>query len=608
VVVQSAGNGYDYGDDTNLHNFQNSRYIITVGATDSSGSSSIFSTTGSSILVAAPGGAGYRDYGSILTTDRTGLAGANSTSYVFTDGTSFSAPIVSGIVALMLEVNPHLGYRDVQQILAYTAHQAGDSTDWTSNGAHDWNGGGLLYDDLFQETGFGMVDALAAVRLAATWDGTPRTSANVVDVIASKSVIEAIPDNSSDGVVSTIAIDSNLVVERADITVNVTHPFLGDLQIALRSPTGTTSYLMYRPSQGALSAVGSSQHDVHFTFDTVLDWGESAKGNWSILVRDLATGSVGTFDSWSLDLIGHNPAPDHTFIYTAQYAQLVAADASRGTLSDPTGGTDTINASALGTDDRLDLSGASASTINGAALVIAPGTTIRNAYGGDGNNVLIANAKGSVLHGMAGNDTLSGGTGNDTLDGGAGNDTIDGGAGIDTALYHGAHSNYTVTKTATGWTVVDTTGAEGTDQVAQVERLQFGDMTLAFDLGGDGGQAFRIYQAAFNRPADKAGLGYWIGQMDHGMSLLAVANGFVQSAEFKTLYGSDPSNADIVNRFYTNVLHRDPDAAGAAFWTKLMDEHSLTTADVLVQFSESPENQAALVGVTQNGIEYAPYV
>jgi hypothetical protein len=62
-----------------------------------------------------------------------------------------------------------------------------------------------------------------------------------------------------------------------------------------------------------------------------------------------------------------------------------------------------------------------------------------------------------------------------------------------------------------------------------------------------------------------------------------------------------------VDRFYTNVLHRAPDAAGADFWIKLMDAHTLTAADVLVQFSESPENQAALIGVTQNGIEYAPY-
>lgn len=607
VVVQSAGNSYHYGDDTNLHNFQNSRYIVTVGAVDYSGASSYFSTTGASILVAAPGGAGHSDYQSILTTDRSGTAGVAKGNYAFVDGTSFSAPIVSGIVALMLEVNPHLGYRDIQQILAYTAHQVGSTGKWATNGAHDWNGGGLQYGDAVQATGFGEVDARAAVRLAATWEGAPRTSANVVDVVASQTASMAIPDNTGKFAYSSIDIDSNVVVERVDVAVNITHPFIGDLEIALMSPSGTTSYLMYRPSQGALSAFGSTQHDIHFTFDTVLDWGESAQGRWTLAVIDLSTGDAGKLDSWSIDLIGHEATQDHTFIYTAQYAQMVAADPARGILSDPAGGVDTINASALGSDDRIDLSGATPSVINGANLVIAQGTTILNAFGGDGYDVLIANAKGSVLHGMRGNDTLSGGAGNDTLDGGAGNDKISGGGGTNAAVYHGIEANYTITKTSTGFTITDKTGADGTDQVAGVQRLQFADTVVAFDVGGNGGQAFRIYQAAFNRAPDKAGLGYWIGAMDHGMTLLDVANGFVQSAEFKNLYGDKPTNADIVDRFYANVLHRAPDQAGADYWTNLLDQHVLTNADVLASFSESPENLAALVGVTQNGIEYTPY-
>jgi hypothetical protein len=86
-----------------------------------------------------------------------------------------------------------------------------------------------------------------------------------------------------------------------------------------------------------------------------------------------------------------------------------------------------------------------------------------------------------------------------------------------------------------------------------------------------------------------------------------VANGFAQSAEFKKLYGDDPTNADIVDRFYANVLHRAPDAAGADYWTRLLDQHVLTKADVLMSFSESPENQTALIGVVQNGIEFTPY-
>ncbi|NEX59946.1 S8 family peptidase [Noviherbaspirillum galbum] len=200
IVVQSAGNSFAVGDDTNLHNFQNNRYTITVGATDYFGNSASFSTTGASILVSAPGGAGNRDLGSILTTDRTGASGESNGDYVFIDGTSFSSPIVSGIVALMLQANPSLGYRDVQQILAYTARRIDtDVGSWAYNGSNDWNGGGMHFNSLTHATGFGQVDALAAVRLAASWAEPAKTVANTKEIILSKTEFVPIPDNSIRG-------------------------------------------------------------------------------------------------------------------------------------------------------------------------------------------------------------------------------------------------------------------------------------------------------------------------------------------------------------------------------------------------------------------------
>ncbi|MCH8622874.1 S8 family serine peptidase [Undibacterium sp. TS12] len=607
IVVQSAGNSYSYGDDTNLHNFQNSRYIITVGSTDYFGSDSYFSTTGASILVSAPGGAGFRDSNSIMTTDRSGTAGENANDIAFADGTSFSAPIVSGIIALMLEANPQLGYRDVQQILAYTAHQTGNASNWVNNGATDWNGGGLQFEAVTQSSGFGQVDALAAVRLAETWNTPAKTVANTVDVVASQTVKLAIPDNNKTGVSSSINIASNMMVERVDVTVNITHTFIGDLEVVLTSPTGTTSYLMYRPSKGSLSALGSSQDNVHFTFDTVLDMGESARGNWVLNVRDLAALSTGTFDSWSIDLIGHNSSTDHTFIYTSAFPDLVKADPNRGILSDPNGGIDTINAGALGLDNRIDLSGATASNLNGGTLTIAKGTTIQNAYGGDGYDTLIANAKGSILYGMGGNDTLTGGAGNDILVGGKGDDVIDGGSGFDTALYDTARSNYQITAGNNTFTVKNVSGANGNDTLSNIERLNFSDMSVALDVNGIAGQAYRIYQAAFGRKPDLAGLGYWMGQMDKGTSLNMVAAGFVQSKEFQSLYGSKPSNDTLIAAMYANVLHRAPDKAGVDYWTAELSSGHVDAAGLLASFSESAENQAQVIAAIKNGIDYLTY-
>ena len=199
---------------------------------------------------------------------------------------------------------------------------------------------------------------------------------------------------------------------------------------------------------------------------------------------------------------------------------------------------------------------------------------------------------------VTGNDTLVGGAGNDTLVGGAGNDTLDGGAGLDTALFSGSKAGYTLTRTSSGMTAAS--AADGTDALINIERLQFTDKTLAFDLDGNAGQAYRLYQAAFDRVPDQGGLGYWIDQMDSGMGLSQVATGFINSAEFKALYGNNPSNAEFVTLLYDNVLHRTPDAGGYSYWMEQLSS-GMTRENVLIGFSESTENKVALMAFSMDG-------
>ncbi|HEY5799779.1 MAG TPA: S8 family serine peptidase [Burkholderiaceae bacterium] len=604
-VVQSAGNGYEYGDDTNLHNFQNSRYVITVGATDYYGSASYFSTNGASILVSAPGGAGNGDFASILTTDRNGSAGKNGGNFAFADGTSFAAPIVSGIIALMLEVNPKLGFRDVQEILAYTAQQTDVGVgSWKSNGATNWNGGGLHFNYGAQTTGFGQVDALAAVRLAASWNTPARTVANTVETIASSKVGVAIPDNDKLGVANAIRIDSTMLVERVDVTVNITHDFVGDLQLALTSPAGTVSYLLYRPAQGVLSAFGSEQHDVHFTFDTVLSWGESAQGDWRLSVTDLAKGDAGTFDSWSINLIGRAYSNDNTYIFTNEFQEQVKLDPSRAVLYDTNGGVDTLNLAALGYDNVVYLSGEKASFVADVDLTFGKGTVIRNAIGGEGKDALWANALGSLLQGNGGSDsllggagvdTLIGGVGNDFLGGAAGDDLLDGGTGIDFAMYLGKRADYTVLTTASGRTVAG--GTEGIDVLSGIERLMFADTVFAFDTAGIAGDVYTLYQAAFGVPADGSKLGTWIAQRDNGMTQAQLAYAYTHSEEVAKL-----GAAAFVTRLYENALHQAPGAELDGWLAKLAA--GATYEDVLLAFTQNETVHAQLIAPIRNGFEY----
>lgn len=243
------------------------------------------------------------------------------------------------------------------------------------------------------------------------------------------------------------------------------------------------------------------------------------------------------------------------------------------------------------------------------ASVPAGETAYDTGYGGESKGM-----QSELAFWLRGNDTITGSTGNeylkgyggnDTLVGGAGNDTLDGGAGTDTASFNGPSSNFTITKAFSGYTVTDKTGALGTDTLLNVERVQFTDKTVALDTGSGqiGGAAYRVYQAAFNRTPDNAGLKYWINAMDNGATLQQVASGFLGSAEFQAQYGSNPTNADFVSKLYQNVLHRAGEQSGVTYWNNELNTGHQSMAQVLAGFSESPENQAAVIGVIQNGID-----
>jgi hypothetical protein len=160
----------------------------------------------------------------------------------------------------------------------------------------------------------------------------------------------------------------------------------------------------------------------------------------------------------------------------------------------------------------------------------------------------------------------------------------------------GAHTQYSVTPG------VSVKGNGITESLSHVDRIAFSDGWLAFDLNGDAGVAYRLYQAAFNRKPDVAGLGYQTNALDHGLTIAQVAANFIASPEFQSTYGN-VGDSQFVTLLYQNVLHRAPDEGGLAFHIGHL-QGGLSRADVLAQFSESPENQAAVIGSIQAGIFY----
>ena len=207
---------------------------------------------------------------------------------------------------------------------------------------------------------------------------------------------------------------------------------------------------------------------------------------------------------------------------------------------------------------------------------------------------------GHIYKANFGGDTLLGSSSADTFISGDGNDKFTGNGGLDVAQMHGNRSNYDITTFNGTTTVRDSTLIDGIDTMIGISRIQFSDQTIAFDIDDNAGQVYRLYQAAFDRVPDQAGLGDWIKGMDSGMGLSQVATGFINSAEFQALYGSNPTNAQFVTLLYDNVLHRTPDEGGYAYWMEQL-AGGMTREDVLIGFSESTENKVALMAFDMDG-------
>jgi kexin len=296
VYVWAAGNGRDFGDHANYDGFANHRGTIAVGASGANGRFSYYSEACACLLVNAVSsyhGAGGEVY--TYTTDRTAPQGyepagnyTTQASHAF-GGTSHAAPLVSGAVALMLEANPLLTWRDVQHVLVNSAtHIDLGSLGWITNDA------GLRFS---HDYGFGRLNAERAVIMARDWVNVPGSAPPLTASAAGLAM--AIPDNSPQNILHTLNIvaPSDFIIEHADVVVHVTHPRRSDLEFDLVSPDGVISTL------GTMRNVAGADY-VHWRFGSVVHWGGRAGGAWDLMVRDGRVLNAGVLDSWSITVHG----------------------------------------------------------------------------------------------------------------------------------------------------------------------------------------------------------------------------------------------------------------------------------------------------------------
>jgi subtilisin family serine protease len=318
-------------------------YIIHVGALDADGVKTSYSTPGPGLWVSGFGGEyGYdaayvsgfatgTDSSAIMTTDQSGCTngyvGANSGrgySYnAFDDdsgsnvensdcsyhsrfnGTSSAAPMVSGVVALMLEANPDLTWRDVKHILATTADQVdvSRSYDYRALTQYEWetNSAGYKFHNWY---GFGKVDAAEAVTTAASYTANSR-GAFVSPGYKSSGTISATINDNGTGTTSSISITapvgSNNYVEHVGVYVQFSHAVPKSVGLRLQSPDGTIVNIMQ-----PMTNVGTNPSAVLFKIGVNSLYGESMEGTWTIEVHDYIVDSTsGTLTQWGISIYGN---------------------------------------------------------------------------------------------------------------------------------------------------------------------------------------------------------------------------------------------------------------------------------------------------------------
>jgi len=298
IYVWAGGNGGEYRDNVNYDGYANSIYTIAVCAVDINGRKSYYSEPGASLVVcssSSPPG--------IATT-----AALQSGCIERFGGTSASAPMIAGSVALMLQANPNLTWRDVQNILIRTASK-NDPTheDWTTNG------GGLHVNHVY---GFGLADVGAAVRMAAASCSNPRSillPPRIEPPFSVQWTARAnatggrplrIPDYGSGGPLTvTVSVtypqgNAGFKVEHVEVVFSASHPRRGELSVVLESPHGTKS-VMAEPHFDANPDYSA------WVFTSMRHWGESSDGQWRLIVTDHFASNQGSLSAFTLVLHGH---------------------------------------------------------------------------------------------------------------------------------------------------------------------------------------------------------------------------------------------------------------------------------------------------------------
>uniref|UniRef100_A0A8C3CJC5 Proprotein convertase subtilisin/kexin type 7 n=1 Tax=Cairina moschata TaxID=8855 RepID=A0A8C3CJC5_CAIMO len=298
IFVVASGNGGQHSDNCNYDGYANSIYTVTIGAVDEMGSMPFYAEECASMLAVTFSG-GDKMMRSIVTTDWDLQKGTGCTEGH--TGTSAAAPLAAGMIALMLQVRPCLTWRDVQHIIVFTATKYEDRhAKWDTNQA------GFSHS---HQHGFGLLNAWRLVNAAKIWESVPYLASYVSPALKEGRSIPLLPQE-LEATWNVSSADLQLsgmrTLEHVAVTVTITHPRRGNLEIRLFCPSGMMSLI------GTTRSMDSDPNGfADWTFSTVRCWGEEAQGTYRLVIRDTGDESLrpGTLKQWQLTLYGSSWSP-----------------------------------------------------------------------------------------------------------------------------------------------------------------------------------------------------------------------------------------------------------------------------------------------------------
>nr|CAH0109880.1 unnamed protein product [Daphnia galeata] len=298
IYIWASGNGGIKGDNCAYDSYASSIYTLSVSSLTPQGLSPYYAEPCPAVLTSLYVGGQHVRPNSVFDVEKTANVvvpeGNNGCQNQF-QGTSAAAPLAAGIIALLLEANPSLTWRDVQHLVVLNSSPPKQDRELKTQSPTHWqvNGAGLRSNVLY---GFGALNAGRLIEMGSHWKSVPAQIRTSTQCPAGPIPL---PVNTPVHITLNVLNNNITSLEYVSVAIGVDVQPRGALTISLQSPSGMTSHLL-APRPNDQSTYGLS----NWNLTSAQFWGENPSGQWRLYLSNLSPKNQGILHFCSLILYG----------------------------------------------------------------------------------------------------------------------------------------------------------------------------------------------------------------------------------------------------------------------------------------------------------------